>query len=247
MKTIIFDMDDTLLECSVHYNEVKEQFCQFAHHRTHIDIAIIRRILNDIDVACTSLPNAFGIERFPRSFQAVSVALDIINGEAPNPEAAKYSYNIGMSVFDAEYELYPNTIATLNALELEYKFILLTKGDVHKQTQKITKNGLDYFFHPLRTHIVGIKNVDVLHSVLVDHQLAPEDVVYVGDSIRDDIAPANALNIPSIWMQHHRPTWNYETDAAIPKYIINDIGELPELLKQIYVFVTPIAENILCL
>jgi putative hydrolase of the HAD superfamily len=236
MKTIIFDMDDTLLECSQYYNSTKEKFVLYSSERTHIPSDVIERILNDIDLACTTLPDAFGKERFPRSFAAVSSALDIIMGNVVDEEAAEHSYMIGHSVFDAEYPLYENTTEVLTGLKQDYKLILYTKGDYDIQMKKIERNNLLDFFSLDRIYIVGQKTPDTLYPAFLDHNLLPPDAIYVGDSMKDDIKTASQMGICSVLMLHNRSKWAYEDEYVAPDHRINSIEELPELLQRIYLY-----------
>lgn len=140
ITNLIFDMDDTLCECSPYYAKCKKAFIVQAHERTNIPSDVIKQILSGIDVACTSLPSGFGKERYPRSFAAASSVLDIIRGLPVDSQAAEQSYLLGDSVFNEPYPLFDGVLDTLQRLKQSgYRLFLYTKGDYEMQWKKITK------------------------------------------------------------------------------------------------------------
>ncbi len=70
----------------------------------------------------------------------------------------------------------------------------------------------------------------LLRKVLKDKKLLPDEVIYIGDELRD-ITACRKCNIPVVWV-----SWGYDSVEAInqtlPDYTVNTPYELYELIKQ---------------
>lgn len=229
---LIFDMDDTLSECSPLYAKCKDDFAEFSYGRTGIAKDIIINILNGIDVACTNLPQGFGKERFPRSFAATSAALDLIRGKEVDDRAAEQSYMIGEEVFVADYPLYDGVLNMLKRYKSGgHNLFLCTKGDFYVQNRKIELNELDTIFDRANIYIVPKKDGLAIERILLDHQLDPTETVIIGDSIRDDIGAGHEAGIKTIWINNEsKVAWAYEDRNHTPDYIIKKVTDLPSLI-----------------
>lgn len=235
-NNLIFDLDDTLIECSAIYNSKKDKFAEFQSNKTGLSKEFCLNLLNKIDVAFTELPDGFDRHRFPRSFASTSATLDIIQGRKPNQFDMDLSYHIADSVFREYYPSYEGVIEFLLRCKNDnYKMFLLTKGDDEIQKNKIKSNRLDEFFKPKQIHIVKNKSADVLQKILKKHKLNPAETIYVGDSLRDDVGPANECNVTSV-LVNTNSKWDYENTNFIPTYTINNVIDLSTILGNIRIF-----------
>jgi phosphoglycolate phosphatase-like HAD superfamily hydrolase len=237
-KNLIFDMDDTLIHCGRYYVATKNRFVEFQHQRTGLPKDMILKMLNDVDLACTTFPMGFSKERFPRSFVAISHVLDIVRGLPVNEAAAKESLYIGQSVFDAEYEPFEGAFETLKMFKDNgFKLFLNTKGDEDVQNMKIFKHKLDRFFDDDSIYIVPKKDRTGIIRILDDHNLKIEETLSIGDSVRDDIGTAKAVGIDTALVTEADHTWGYEDTDHEPTYEIHSIRDL---LKIIPINPTPL-------
>lgn len=231
-KNLIFDMDDTLLLCGKYYIECREEFGRFQFERVGIDPKIVDKMFNDFDLACTQLPNAFNKERYPRSFAAISAALDIVLGNAPDEEAAHRSYVIGYSVFDAPYELFPGVKEMLAEYKANGKRLFMcTKGDVSVQTRKINIHKFHDIFEPDHIYIVPKKDGKVFEQIMADHHLDPSETIMIGDSLKDDIGGAHAAGIVAVHVADpNKPVWAYDDGKNTPEWRITNITDLSTII-----------------
>lgn len=232
-KNLIFDLDDTIVNCGIYYAECKKRFVDYASGRTNLPSEFVQKLLESIDLCCISLPNAFGQTRFATSNAATSMALDIISGRDCDEYAKKISYDIGFSVFDAEYAPVSGAIDTLQYYhDKGYNLYLYTKGDFVIQMKKIDKNNLGRFFHLDNIHVVSNKSANVLNGIIIDHDLDINETLLIGDSLRDDIGSANGVRIDSVWINNtEKPSWGYENVLEVPTYSIRTLSDLPSLIK----------------
>jgi putative hydrolase of the HAD superfamily len=231
-KSIIFDLDDTLIHCGRYYLECKARFTEFQHSRTGLSVDIISKLLADLDVTCTGLPDGFSKERFPRSFAAVSTILDIIRGEQIDSQSAEESYLIGASVFDAPYEPISGAFETLTTLGVDLKLFLNTKGDFTIQQRKIDKHNLHRFFPPGHVYIVPKKDKWGIFKILQDHNLNANETLVVGDSIRDDIGSAVEMGVDSVLVTKDHDAWAYENCDHMPTFKLGSVSELIGLINS---------------
>jgi len=229
-KNLIFDLDDTILICSEYYHKCRDTFAAEATARTGISPEVVDKMLTGIDVACMGLDNGFGKERFPRSFAACSIALDIICDKTPDIEAAQRAFVIGDSVFWEDYPIINGAAEILQTYkDAGYNLFLYTKGDYAVQQRKIDINKLNRFFDADKVYIVGKKGGFQIDRIVADHNLIKDETVMIGDSIRDDIRSANEAGIDCVYVwADGRRQWDKESiNKFKPNCIITSIKVLP--------------------
>ena len=112
-----------------------------------------------------------------------------------------------------------------------YSLLLLTKGELLTQENKIKRSGLaDYFDH---IEIVSDKNTEEYLSICKKYHIQPSELMMVGNSFKSDIAPVLELggigvHIPAevLWQLEH--TEEYEHENLIR---ISNLRELVGILK----------------
>lgn len=212
MKNFIFDLDNTLCECSKYYLDRQDMLAKMNSRRTGLPYEVCSKLFKAIDLACTDLPDGFLAHRFPRSFQAASIACDVAVGMVPDLEAASEAYTLGEGVFKDPYELFDGVEKTLEfLLQQDCRLLMCTKGDPEVQKSKIIINQLDRFFTFEDVFIVPKKTPDTIRQIVEWRGLDPENTCFIGDSLRDDIASANEAGITSIHITGAENTsWAYE-------------------------------------
>lgn len=231
IKNIIFDLDDTLINCGAYYRTQQDKLAQYQHERTNLPIEFINKLRSDIDVNFTQTPGGFNRERFPRSFAATSMVLDIMLGNVVDEPAAYQSFELGDQVFEATYPIFNGVPGMLTTyMNAGYNLFLLTKGDFTVQTRKIEMNDLSNWFHRDRMYIVPHKNPETLQRVLTDHALEVSQTVIIGDSIRDDIDVAYKVGCEAIWVYGRHNAGVYEHMKIDIQHQIDEAAHLPLML-----------------
>lgn len=220
-KALVFDGDDTLWQCSKYYWQCRDNLVEFQVKRTGLNPETVASLYSVIDGQMLKLPGAFGRDRFPRTFQAISLALDGMLGNEPDLAASEVSFEIGDAVFDAEYPIFQGVWSMLTELKNDYDVLVIinTKGDVVVQERKVSLNKLHGLIDGL--HITLNKDVAHLESILKTHDLQPNEVLCIGDSMRDDVITSNAVGCDTLWISNHsphhfKPRWEYEAQIEAP-------------------------------
>jgi putative hydrolase of the HAD superfamily len=117
---------------------------------------------------------------------------------------------IGKQVLAHPVELLPGIRAAVEAVAAHHRVVLITKGDLFHQEQKVASSGLADLFH--RIEIVSEKDERAYRNVLDEFALPPERFAMVGNSLRSDIAPVVQMGGWGVYMPYH-VTWAHETDT----------------------------------
>lgn len=225
--TLIFDLDNTIVECGQYYLNAQEQLVTAQNERTGVDPAVIKAIFGAIDLHSTKLPGGFSRNRYPRSFQAAAAVLDIIRGERIDHGEGFRMWKIGDAVFSAPYTPYDGAIGTLETYQRGgWNLILCSKGEDSVQQRKIDINGLQRFFAPQRTYITLVKSVELLQRIVAEQEIDTEQSWYVGDSMKDDIGPALAVGMKAVEVRTGTGKWAYEDVAHPPTATVSTLREL---------------------
>jgi putative hydrolase of the HAD superfamily len=143
--------------------------------------------------------------------------------------------DISKEMLGAKLDLLEHTTATLAQLQTKYKLMLLTKGDLFEQEQKIARSGLQDCFQYIE--IVSQKNRSVYQGLLERFSVRPERFLMIGNSLRSDILPVLELGAYAVYIPHEL-TWQHEGSvpptAGEPGYYkLEHLGQLAALLEQL--------------
>jgi putative hydrolase of the HAD superfamily len=233
-RALVIDMDGTLIECGKYYVDTKNQGAAYLSAITGIAQDAALKMLEAIDLAAVSLPGSFSADRFPKSFEAAASAACHLAFHQKPELAPFYTHmnqmrEIGRSVFDAPYEEFAGVRHALTELKSQgWNLVLLTKGDTEVQQRKIALHGYERIFN-VRV-ITLTKNVDVLKSVCDKFGIIPAQSWSIGDSVKDDIAPAKALGFRTIRVKDHTP-WAYDTGTEAADFAVDTFAEVLNILS----------------
>ncbi|MCP4161276.1 MAG: HAD family hydrolase [Deltaproteobacteria bacterium] len=139
--------------------------------------------------------------------------------------------SIGKNLMNSPIELLDGVEKVVSKLASKSGLMLLTKGDHFEQQGKIDRSGFSKYFPYVE--IVIEKDENSYSKILENQNVAPENFLMIGNSLKSDIMPVvniggNAVYIP------HKDTWHREEigEDSIEKryYQLEDIRELPDFL-----------------
>ena len=222
-KALIFDLDDTLYDCSgtLSRNRLQESARIVARYKGCTEEEAKEFLQKDEEV-----------RKYGR-YEGIAHRLGL------PPGFLKEIQSILQKSQDLnQIKLFPDVVPTLQALRGRgMKVFLVTSGNLEEQEAKLNRLGLK----PLLDEVMIVKRdgegkakEDCFRHLLEKYCLSPEEIMCVGDRIEDELAAATALGIPTAMLRHGR---HYERFAGSPQremtpdFFIQSIGELPDLLS----------------
>lgn len=237
---VFFDLDGTLVNCGCYYKEATRTGARFIEQHTGMPFDHARDLIDAVDLAAVrSLPVELGFlrGRYPHSFVvALEAATRVMNKPfALTFEARDEIHAIADAVFDAPYTPYFGAEGVVRSMSAAgYGVALLTKGDHDVQYSKITRNGFDRLFDYV--NITLRKDEETLANYMSVIGADPAQSWMVGDSLRDDIAPAHALGLHTVFVQEDPAhTWAYTHHHVEPDHVVGSVTELLSIIPRVAV------------
>lgn len=228
ITTVGLDADDTLW-----HNETLFRLTQARFYDLLSDVA--DQVTLETKLAETEKRNlrlyGYGVKGFTLSM--IETAMELTGGEAP-PRVVREILAAGRSMLTEPVEPLPGVEDALAALSERYRLVLITKGDLLHQEQKLAASGLGDLF--VAVEIVSEKDASTYEGVFRRHGTGAGQGAMCGNSLRSDVLPALEAGA---WAAHvpYEITWAHEmADAPLdhPRFAeLASISELPAWLDQV--------------
>lgn len=217
-----FDADDTLWHNETVFHLTQGRFIEllgdFAEpdHLTERLLAVELRNLRHY---------GYGVKSFTLSM--IETALELTGETIPSQVVAQI-LEIGRAMLDHPVEPLPGVRGTLERVCAAHTLILITKGDLLDQENKLARSGLGDFFDGVE--IVSEKTAATYSRTFARHGAMAGEAAMVGNSARSDIIPAIEAGF---WGVHipYALTWAHERADApkdSPLYVeLASITDLP--------------------
>ena len=198
--TIFFDADDTLWENEQFFRNAEAQFAELLADYTSpegVQAMLWQKQEDNIPL--------FGYGSKTYMIGMTDAAMELCGGHLPE----NIYYGLKKIITELayhEFQIIEGVEETLKALHGHYKLIVATKGDLTEQMSKYRASGLDKYFH----HCEVMENKDEKNylELAAKHDLQPEQILMIGNSVKSDIAPVVniggiAINTPHevVWVQ----------------------------------------------
>jgi len=225
IKVIGFDADDTLWVNEPFYQDVEKEFCLLMKPyliEKETSKELFKTEIQNLEIY------GYGAKGFILAM--VETALRATNGKITTSEI-KRILQIGKTLLAMPIQLLAGVENVLQKLQVSYKLILATKGDLLDQERKLEKSGLIGYFHHIE--IMSDKHEDNYKKLLVRLGIEPHEFLMVGNSVKSDILPvinigAKAVHIP------FEVTWKHERNHPIPEgetfIIVSQISDILNIL-----------------
>jgi putative hydrolase of the HAD superfamily len=206
LDVIAFDADDTLWINEDYFRDAESEcFLLLSEFGTHDEI---QDLLYKKEIINLKL-YGYGIKGFMLSM--IETALDLSENRAAN-DVIKRILEVGKEMIHKPVVLLPGVQETLDALHGKFRFILATKGDLLDQERKLTKSGIEHYFHHIE--IMSDKKERDYLKLMKHLDVRPDQFTMIGNSVKSDILPIIALGGNAIYVPYHT-TWALEA-AEMP-------------------------------
>ncbi len=223
-KVIAFDADDTLWVNENYFREAEEQFVLLLNDYGNEDQ--IMKELYDVEMKNLDI-YGFGIKGFMLAM--VEAAHRITNGKASSEQIYKI-IELGKQMLSKPVELLADVETILKKVQEKYKVILATKGDLLDQHRKLSKSGLERYFH----HIEVMNNKKERdYKRLLNHlDIQPHEFLMIGNSLKSDILPVVNIGGSAIYVPYEI-TWMHEevTEKEKAMATYHEVEKLSEILQ----------------
>ena len=223
-NTIFFDADDTLWENETYFRQAEARFIKLLEDYTAPEG--VQQMLWEKQEDNIPL---FGYGSKTYMIGMTDAAMELCGGHLPE----HIYYGIKKIVTDLafhEFKLIDGVVETLDALDGHYNLVVATKGDVTEQMFKYRRSGLDRYFH----HCEVMENKDEKNylELAAKHDIEPEQMLMIGNSVKSDIAPV--VNNGG-WAIHtpHDVVWVHEMMDMPESDRIIEVQNIKEVIKYL--------------
>ena len=221
---IFFDADDTLWENEQFFRDAEAQFTELLKDYTSpegVQEMLWRKQEDNIPL--------FGYGSKTYMIGMTDAAMELCGGQLPE----HIYYGIKKIITDLafhEFQIIEGVEETLKALHEHYTLIVATKGDLTEQVNKYRISGLDKYFH----HCEVMENKDEKNylELAKKHNLQPEQILMIGNSVKSDIAPV--VNIGGVALHTpHEVVWIHEMMDMPQSDRIIELNNIREVLDYL--------------
>jgi Predicted hydrolase (HAD superfamily) len=228
LTTIGFDADDTLWHSERVFRLTEERFAGLLAN--YVDAENLTQRLLETERRNLHF-YGFGWKGFILSM--IETAIDVTDGKVPT-SVLRNLIELGRDMPVHPIEILPGVHETLERTAARYRIILITKGDLLDQEQKLARSGLGDMFHAVE--IVSDKSPLTYQRIFSRHGDGPERSMMVGNSLKSDVVPAIEAGSWGTFIPHPL-TWAAE-HADPPKDAprfrqLERIDALSDLLTEI--------------
>ena len=225
ITVIAFDADDTLWVNEPYFRETEEQFAglleDFMPHHS------ILAELYKTEIANLPL-YGYGIKGFVLSM--IETVLRITEGKI-DPIVISKAITLGQEMLNKPVELLDGVEEVLKALHGKYRLVVATKGDLLDQQRKLTKSGLDHYFHHIE--IMSDKQEKDYQKLIKHLDCKPEEFLMLGNSLKSDVLPVLNIGGHAVHIPFHT-TWVHESiDHTIEHVNFYQMESLSEILPKL--------------
>jgi len=220
IKTIIFDLDNTLVNFMKMKNEgIRAAICAM------IDAGL-------------AIDKEEGYKKMFYTYLKVGIESDIAFTEFLKNETGKADKKILEAAISAyleakskSLELYPDVISTLEKLKRKsFALVILTDAPKAKAHHRMTAMKIDHFFDFIFTFddTNEKKKKEIpLKTAIEKLKLNPKETIMVGDSIKRDVIPARKNDVISVWAKYGS---SEKVNKIKPDYELDKFSDILKLV-----------------
>ena len=205
IKVIVFDADDTLWVNETYFREAENEFAELVSKyetKNKIDQELFKKEIENLKIY------GYGVKGFVLSM--VESAIEISNGKVSNAILTKI-LDIGKQMLEEPVVLLDGIENVLKQLQDKYRLIVLTKGDLLDQENKLEKSGLSKYFH--HVEVLSDKKEQNYSDLLEHLQIKTSEFLMIGNSLKSDVLPIVKIGGKAIHIPFHT-TWQHEEVSA---------------------------------
>ena len=225
IKVIGFDADDTLWSNEPYFREGEERFCDLME--TYMPRHSAHRELYATEIGNINI-YGYGIKAFVLSM--IETAIKIAGNTLPVDVISRI-LEIGRTQLNQPVILLEGVEEVLKSLMNKYRLVVVTKGDLLDQENKLEKSGLSTYFHHIE--IVSEKRASDYQKLIRHLDIQPYEFMMIGNSLKSDVLPVLELGGMGVHVPFHT-TWEHEkVDVIITNPNVRQVEHVNEILAWV--------------
>jgi putative hydrolase of the HAD superfamily len=201
-QTLLIDADDTLWENNIYFERAIAAYISYLDHLPHTPEQV-RAALNQAE-RDTIQAQGYGLASFT---QSLITCCERLTAKTVSKQQHAQIISFAQSIAEHEIELLPGVAEVLPELATRHRLILMTKGNLAEQMDKLARSGLAGYFSGIE--IVAEKHPEAYAEVVARHECAPLTTWMIGNSPKSDINPALAAGLHAVFI-FNKDTWVLE-------------------------------------
>ncbi len=221
IKTIAFDADDTLWHTERIFINTKEKYAalladyhDYVYIERHLDATETKNIQHF----------GYGVKGFTLSM--IETACELTEGRITG-DKIKQIIALAKEMLAAPIDVLEGVRETIVELSKNYRLMVITKGDLLDQETKLARSGLGDYFDAFE--IVPRKDAKIYKYVMRRHEIAPEEFLMVGNSLRSDILPVIEAGAKAVFVPYETE-WFHER-VSDEELVGNHFGRIETMLE----------------
>ncbi len=228
IRLVGFDGDDTLWRSEDYYRAAEKRYEEIIGR--YIDLHDAGTLRHLLEVERRNL-KVFGYGAKGMTLSMIEAAIELTDARISAADIRQV-VEIGRETLNHPVELLDGIREAVQAVASRWPVVLITKGDLFHQEDKIARSGLADLFP--RIEIVSEKDPATYARVLEEFDIAPAQFLMVGNSLRSDIEPVVRLGGWGIHVPYAL-TWAHEAEHGLAEEhprvrTVASPAELPEAI-----------------
>lgn len=224
-----FDADDTLWRSQDYFDEAQREFERIV--AGYVDLADVGERLYAVESRNIAF---FGYGVKGMTLSMIEAAVEITEARISGADVHRI-VALAKDLLRHPVEVLDGVREAVEAVAALHPVVLITKGDLFHQEQKVRDSGLADLFR--RIEIVSEKDAATYARLFEEFGIAPERFLMVGNSLRSDIAPVLELGGWGVHVPYHT-TWAHEATAQLRHggermRTVSAIAELPQAVQEL--------------
>lgn len=200
VKKIVFDLDNTLIDHS------------FSFHKTLLDIfphgkddnISFEEFYNQVNLKSEELWCGFEKGEFNLD-KALNLRSEFISSLLHSP--VDHIHSLYFKLYINNSYSYLGVSSLLGRLKENYSLIMCTNGLEDIQSIKLKRNNLFHYFESIyygNEHPYTKPNLCIFKKIIRNEGCKPGEILFIGDSIKHDITPAQKMGLKTIHIDNSR-------------------------------------------
>ena len=221
---IFFDADDTLWDNEQFFRDAEVEFIELlSEYTTQEGIRELLWHKQEMNIPI------FGYGSKTYLLGMTEVALELCGGKI-DEKVYNGIKKIIINLAYHEFEVLEGVEETLKALHDKYTLVVATKGDLTEQLCKYRRSGLEKYFH--HCEVMENKSEKNYIELAAKHNLQPDQILMIGNSVKSDIAPVINLGGVAIHTPHEL-VWVHEMMDMPESDRIIEVKNIKEILQYL--------------